>query len=106
MALASQRDTGPEMPISCPTRTKLVHGLPTAIQPNVEAQYKAYQSLVDRAVEVFLDQLTASRWLSMPSPDLQDKVPLQAAQAVGYDADRMTAIFEPAFIRIEHGIFV
>jgi uncharacterized protein (DUF2384 family) len=71
----------------------------------VKQQYESYKSLVDRACEVFGDDLTAARWLSMPSVDLANKVPVQIAQSVDYDTDEMNAIFEPIFIRIEHGIY-
>jgi uncharacterized protein (DUF2384 family) len=72
---------------------------------NAESEYRNYKRLVDRAVEVFGDDLVASRWLSMPCVDLSGKVPLQVAQTVHYDATEMEAIFEPIFIRIEHGIY-
>jgi len=70
----------------------------------ISEQYAGYKDLVDRAIEVFGDDLTASRWLSTPSHDLEGKVPLQVAQSVDYDPERMTQLFEPIFIRIEHGI--
>lgn len=68
-------------------------------------KYSDYKRLVDRAVEVFGDDLIASRWLSMPSVDLEGKVPLQVAQAVEYEFGKMEEIFEPIFMRIEHGIY-
>jgi uncharacterized protein (DUF2384 family) len=76
---------------------------PTSSSP--DKQYRSYKALVDRANEVFGDDLTAARWLSMPSVDLDNKVPLQVAHFLNYDPDRMKAIFEPIFIRIEHGIY-
>jgi uncharacterized protein (DUF2384 family) len=80
---------------------------PESVRParNVENEYRNYKRLVDRAIEVFGDDLTASRWLSMPSVDLGGKVPLQIAISVHYDYPQMEAIFEPIFIRIEHGIY-
>jgi uncharacterized protein (DUF2384 family) len=45
-----------------------------------------YRHLVARAVEVFGDELKASRWLSLPNPDLNADTPLEAAQKNGYHA--------------------
>jgi uncharacterized protein (DUF2384 family) len=59
-----------------------------------------YRHLVARTVEVFGDELKASRWLSLPNPDLSGETPLEAAQKNGYDAQTL----EPILIRIEHGI--
>jgi uncharacterized protein (DUF2384 family) len=70
-----------------------------------DLQYQSFKSLVDRAVEVFGDKLTASRWLSMPSSDFDGKVPIQIAQSLEYDPDKMRSVFEPIFLQIEHGIY-
>lgn len=81
------------------------------VQPALDAtsslltEYKNYQALVERAIEVFGDDLKAALWLSTPSSDLQNKVPLQIAQSVHYAADELRGIFEPVFLRIEHGIY-
>ena len=72
---------------------------------STEAEFKSYRDLIDRALEVFGDELKASRWLSMPSVDLDGKVPLQVAQSVHYAASELQRIFEPVFVRIEHGIY-
>lgn len=63
-------------------------------------EYRRYQVLVQRAVEVFGDAITASRWLSTPSADFRGRVPLQVAEEHDYSLDP----FESMFIRIEHGI--
>jgi len=59
-----------------------------------------YQRLVARAVDVFGDELKASRWLSLPSPDFDGLAPLQFAQKHAFDPQML----EPVFARIEHGI--
>ena len=74
-------------------------------ETGVTSEYKGYQALVERAVDVFGDELIASRWLSMPSADLKGAVPLQVAQGLEYDPARVQAVFEPIFVRIEHGIY-
>ena len=63
-------------------------------------QLANYQRLVARAVDVFGDELKASRWLSLPSPDFDGVAPLQFAQKHAYDP----LALEPVFTRIEHGI--
>lgn len=72
---------------------------------SLRMEYKNYQALVERAIEVFGDELKAALWLSTPSSDLENKVPLQIAQSVHYAADELRGIFEPVFLRIEHGIY-
>jgi uncharacterized protein (DUF2384 family) len=62
--------------------------------------YANYQALVRRAAEVFGDEIAASRWLSMPSPDFNGSVPLDVARKQSYDPQ----VLEPIFTRIEHGI--
>jgi len=59
-----------------------------------------YQSLVARVVDVFGDEVKASRWLSLPNPDLDGKTPLQVAQRDNYSVLPL----EPILVRIEHGI--
>jgi uncharacterized protein (DUF2384 family) len=59
-----------------------------------------YQRLVARTVDVFGDELKASRWLSLPSPDFDGVAPLQYAQGQAYDPQAL----EPVLTRIEHGI--
>ena len=63
-----------------------------------------YRNLVERTVDVFGDELKASRWLSLPSPDFNGLSPLQAAQKVNFDSAQLEKVFEPIFVRIEHGI--
>lgn len=59
-----------------------------------------YEQLVARTVEVFGDEVKASRWLSLPSPDLNGETPLQVAQRDNYSL----LLLEPILVRIEHGI--
>jgi len=59
-----------------------------------------YRALVARAIDVFGDEIKASRWLSLPSRDFNGQTPLQMAQKSGYDLK----VIEPIFIRIEHGV--
>jgi uncharacterized protein (DUF2384 family) len=63
-------------------------------------EYGSYQRLIARAVDVFGDPVKASRWLSIPNPDLANQTPLQVSQSDGYS----TRLLEPIFVRIEHGI--
>jgi uncharacterized protein (DUF2384 family) len=65
------------------------------------ADLARYQQLVERAVDVFGDEVKASSWLSLPTPDFNGMTPLQVAQENGYDL----AALEPVFTRIEHGIY-
>jgi uncharacterized protein (DUF2384 family) len=59
-----------------------------------------YKKLVARAVDVFGDEIKASRWLSTPNVDLDNQTPIAIAQKNGYDSQ----VLEPIFLRIEHGI--
>jgi uncharacterized protein (DUF2384 family) len=59
-----------------------------------------YQTLVSRTVDAFGDEIKASRWLSLPNPDLSGQTPLQAVQSSGYNMQ----VLEPILIRIEHGV--
>jgi uncharacterized protein (DUF2384 family) len=63
-------------------------------------QFANYQKLVTRVVDVFGDELKASRWLSLPNPDLNGDIPLRYAQEHAYDPQTL----EPVLARIEHGI--
>jgi hypothetical protein len=60
-----------------------------------------YRALIDRTVDVFGDEIKASRWLSLPNRDLDGQTPLQVAQKNGYDLQAI----EPILIRIEHGVY-
>jgi uncharacterized protein (DUF2384 family) len=59
-----------------------------------------YQTLIARVVDVFGDEVKASRWLSLPNSDLNGESPLQVAQRVNYSVLPL----EPILVRIEHGI--
>jgi uncharacterized protein (DUF2384 family) len=59
-----------------------------------------YKMLVARVVDVFGDELKASRWLSLPNSDLNGESPLQVAQRDNYSP----FVLEPILVRIEHGI--
>jgi uncharacterized protein (DUF2384 family) len=79
----------------------------TAMSGSIESQtgepaieFVRYRALVSRVVDAFGDEIKASRWLSIPSPDLGGETPLQAVQSSGYDMK----ILEPILTRIEHGI--
>ncbi len=74
----------------------LIQGDPASI-----ANYRKYQAIVERSVDVFGDEVKASRWLSTPSADFDGKTPLQAAEDSGYNLSAL----EPVFIAIEHGIY-
>jgi uncharacterized protein (DUF2384 family) len=84
------------------------HIIPTGVAAAVqmEGAWKSppemehYKKLVARAVEVFGDEIKASRWLSSPSVDLNNQAPIAVAQKNGYDSN----VLEPLFLRIEHGI--
>jgi len=60
-----------------------------------------YKQLVARAVDVFGDEIKASKWLSLPNSELNGDTPLQVAQRDGYSGQ----LLEPIFTRIEHGIY-
>jgi len=68
-------------------------------------QQKAYETLVNRAAEVFGDAITADRWLSLPCSDLEGSTPLQVAEECDFDDKRLKEKFEPIFVKIEHGIY-
>lgn len=74
-------------------------------QESARLQYLAYRLLVERAVDVFGDEIKASLWLSRPSTDLDGKSPLQEAQRLNYSPAEMDRLFEPIFVRIEEGIY-
>jgi hypothetical protein len=60
-----------------------------------------YRTLVARAVDVFGNEVKASRWLSLPNQDFNGQTPLQVAQKSGYDLQAI----EPILVRIEHGVY-
>jgi hypothetical protein len=60
-----------------------------------------YKQLVARAVDVFGDEIKASKWLSLPNAELNGYTPLQIAQRDGYSGQ----VLEPVFTLIEHGIY-
>jgi uncharacterized protein (DUF2384 family) len=64
------------------------------------AMMAQYRTLIARTVDVFGDEIKASRWLSLPNRDFDGQTPLQVAQKTGYDLQAI----EPILIRIEHGI--
>jgi uncharacterized protein (DUF2384 family) len=61
-----------------------------------------YRNLVARTVEVFGDEIKASRWLSAPSAELGGKTPIELARGFGYDVGQL----EPILTRIEHGVYI
>lgn len=67
---------------------------------------KGYHRLVERAVDIFGDEIKASRWLSSPSADFNGRIPLEVAQQLEYREQDVTEMFEPVFLRIEHGIYL
>jgi uncharacterized protein (DUF2384 family) len=66
-----------------------------------EEDMMRYRALVARAVDAFGDEVKASRWLSVPSQDLDGQTPLQAVQSRQYDMQ----VLEPILTRIEHGVY-
>lgn len=59
-----------------------------------------YRTLIARVVDVFGDEIKASRWLSLPNKDFNGMTPMQVAQGSGYELMDI----EPVLIRIEHGV--
>jgi uncharacterized protein (DUF2384 family) len=89
-------------------------GFPTIEKPREPAgvgelrpayQNRVYECLVDRAIDVFGDESTAARWLSMPSVDLEGKSPTQVAQECDYDKAAIDLKIMPILGKIEHGIY-
>jgi len=68
-------------------------------------QLAGYRSLVARTVEVFGNEIKASRWLSLPCPDFDGRTPIRVASEVDFDPVRVSDLFEPIFVRIEEGIY-
>lgn len=66
-----------------------------------EQRFTNYRELIDRVVDVFGDEIAASKWLSTPNADFEQKAPIDVAREHEYD---MTAL-EPVLIRIEHGVY-
>jgi len=83
--------------MASPSKTGGIRGLRKAAAP--EAQVAAKQN-VARTVDVFGDEIKASRWLSLPNRDLDGQTPLEVAQKSAYDPQAI----EPILIRIEHGV--
>jgi uncharacterized protein (DUF2384 family) len=75
-------------------------GMMPPASPESVQDMTRYRALIARAVDVFGDEIKASKWLSLPNRDLAGKTPLQVAQSNGYDPE----VLEPIFIRIEHGV--
>lgn len=71
---------------------------PDSVAP--DKLYHNYRALIERAVSVFGDEITASRWLSAPNPDTGGMAPLDLARKARYEPDTL----EPIFVQIEHGI--
>lgn len=69
------------------------------------ARLHNYSEFVHRTVEVFGDELKASRWLSLPSSDLNGRIPLEVAQSLQFDPSELSLVFEPLFTQIEHGVY-
>jgi Protein of unknown function (DUF2384) len=76
-------------------------GLPENVADHFPIQLAKYEQLVARAVDVFGDEIKASKWLSLPNSELSGETPLQVAKRDGYDRQ----VLEPIFTRIEHGIY-
>lgn len=66
-----------------------------------EQRFVNYNELVDRVVDVFGDEIAASRWLSSPNADFEQKTPIDVAREHEYDR----TVLEPVLIRIEHGVY-
>lgn len=60
-----------------------------------------YKRLVARAVDVFGDEIKASKWLSLPNSELNGDTPLEVARRHHYDGE----VLEHIFTQIEHGIY-
>ncbi|MGO9638736.1 MAG: antitoxin Xre/MbcA/ParS toxin-binding domain-containing protein [Terracidiphilus sp.] len=84
-------------------------GKPEALSPLIRdkdsagpaRRMKRYRILVARVVDVFGDELKASRWLSLPNRELDGQIPIQVAEKDGYSLKSI----EPLLIRIEHGVY-
>lgn len=72
----------------------------SASAPAAQEELANYEQLVARAVDVFGDEIKASKWLSLPNAELNGDTPLQVAQRNGYNGQ----VLEPIFTRIEYGI--
>jgi uncharacterized protein (DUF2384 family) len=84
-------------------RQKILHvGGPDVVHSDeraIEARYDEYKHLVARAVEVFGDELDATRWLSAGNSDFAGRTPLQALVEEG--PDHVLSVLG----KIEHGVF-
>lgn len=87
-----------------PRRSSLTGGLAPEGKGEVSTrsahEMARYKALIARTVDVFGDEIKASRWLSLPNRDLEGQTPLEVAQKDGYDFKAI----EPILIRIEHGV--
>jgi uncharacterized protein (DUF2384 family) len=72
----------------------------SASEDKTARQYQNYRALVARAVDVFGDEIKATRWLSRPESSLNKQTPLQYARSRDYDPESL----EPLLARIEHGV--
>lgn len=79
--------------------------LDAAQAPLPDSAYDDYCALVGRTIDVFGDETKASRWLSSPNKDLNGKAPLQIAREHLFNPAEIQRIFEPIFVRIEHGVY-
>jgi uncharacterized protein (DUF2384 family) len=99
--------------MASPSKTGGIRGLRKAAAPEAQVAAKqnepaphaaqemmSYRALVARTVDVFGDEIKASRWLSLPNRDLDGQTPLEVAQKSAYDPQAI----EPILIRIEHGV--
>jgi hypothetical protein len=76
--------------------------LRSSASAGADPQLENYKQLVARAVDVFGDEIKASKWLSLPNSELNGDTPLQFAQRHSYEGQTLEYIF----IRIEHGIYI
>jgi uncharacterized protein (DUF2384 family) len=70
-------------------------------ESEIEQQYLIYNTVVERAVDVFGSELKATRWLSRQNPDFDGKSPLEALVDSGFDP---TPILN-TLGKIEHGVY-
>ncbi len=66
-----------------------------------EQRYLAYKTVVERAVDVFGNELKATRWLSRSSSDFDEKSPLEALADSSFDSTPILNVLG----KIEHGVY-
>ena len=66
-----------------------------------EQQYLAYKTVVERAVDVFGNELKATHWLSRSSLDFGERSPLEALVDSGFDPTPILDVLG----KIEHGVY-